>query len=369
MGKVIKSHFYVGTQVDRPNDGIYGLWLDEDTGALSQAGIAAAIERPTWLLRHPQLNVLYTVSEVGNRDAREGRLHAFRIGEDGALATINDVPAGGGGPTHLEIDREGLALFSANFGGGQAVCAPLAPDGTLASNISIRKHEGSGPHRRQKSPHPHGVTLDPTGRFLLVPDMGADRIFIHRFDAENVGFVDNQTQEVELPAGSGPRLTLFGLGGRHVYLLSELSAEIFVFEWNGGEGTMEPVQTLALDDVGGDGDPSAAAFVMSEDGRFLYASNRRTHAIQAYAISESDGRLRHIQTIACGGEKPWSAAISPSGSWFLVTNQASDNVAVFKRDEESGMLESVEGATAQIPTPTCVAFSGLRGQLLAGADV
>ena len=35
----------------------------------------------------------------------------------------------------------------------------------------------------QLSSHPHDVAFDPSGRFVLVPDKGLDRVFVFRFDA------------------------------------------------------------------------------------------------------------------------------------------------------------------------------------------
>lgn len=359
MERPSSAHFYVGTQCDGPGTGIFDVWLDESTGRLSEPRLVAETARPTWLLRHPRLSILYAVSEVGNRDAREGELLSFDIDKDGNLQLRNRIPAGGGGPTHLTIDREGRALFVANFGGGQAVCVPLAQDGRLVSSLSIVQQEGSGPHRRQTKAHPHGVTLDPSRRFLLVPDMGADRLFIHRYDVANRSLVGDASRAIELPAGSGPRLAAFGLEGRFLYLLSELSAELFVFGWDPAEGRLEPVHSLPLENGEIKGEPSAAALAISGDGRFLYVSNRRKHAIQAYAIDGGTGMLHHVQDISSGGERPWNAELAPNAQWLLVTNQGNDTVVVFERDCGSGRLGTIADST-MIPTPTCIAFSGLR---------
>jgi 6-phosphogluconolactonase len=352
-------HLYVGTQCEEAGRGIYELWFDEVGGVFSEPRLAAAAERPTWVLRHPQRNVLYAVSEIGNRDARQGRLQAFTIGGDGGLEPLDEIGAGGGGPTHLTIHPDGSTLFAANFGGGQAVCVPLQPDGRFIARLSVRQQEGSGPHRRQTKAHPHGVTLDPAGRFLLVPDMGADRIFVYRYSPGS-GELDNGSPAVELPAGSGPRLAAFGITGRFVYLLTELSAELFVFAWNPEAGRLDSVQSLALDREDGEGEPSAAALVLSKDGRFLYASNRRLHAIQAYEIDGEAGRLAFVQSVPSGGERPWAAEITPSGDWLLAANQASDTVAAFRRDPQTGLLSPQPGASVTVQTPTCIEFSGLR---------
>lgn len=345
---------YIGTQNEAPEHGIFRLEFDPQSGELSQPVAAAVIDRPTWLMRHPHLPVLYAVSEIGNRDARMGRIHAFRIADDGALLPLNDVSAHGGGPTDLDIDPDGKALYVANFGGGQALAVALETDGSLGEQFSLVQQEGSGPHRRQTKPHPHGVTRDPSGNWLLVPDMGADRLFVHAIGVNGVTLEGNAAKAVETPAGSGPRLVFFGATGRFAYLLTELSAELYVYSWDGDQGMLSQIQSVPLDMEDYEGEPSAAALVLSADGRHLYASNRRTHTVEAFAIDTVSGRLTHVQSIPSAGEKPWAFALSPDGNWLACANQASDTVQFFAPDVASGLLS--QGTKAIVPSPTCISF-------------
>lgn len=60
---------------------------------------------------------------------------------------------------------------------------------------------------RQDAPHPHGVIVDPTGRYVLIPDLGADIIRIYQIDQMTGHFQPMDP----LPArkGSGPRHGVF----------------------------------------------------------------------------------------------------------------------------------------------------------------
>jgi len=345
---------FIGTQGDQPGQGIFAARLDGRTGQLSPLGLQAEVARPTWLLADPRRALLFAVSELGNAGDREGEVLSFAI--DGCrLQSVGRTSSGGGGATHLDLARDGGSLFVANFGGGQAAAIPVAPDGTLGAVQSHAVSFGMGPHRRQTAPHPHGVTLAPGGRFLLVPDMGADRVFVHRYDAATKTLSPATVPFAQLPAGSGPRLALFGRGGRYLYMLTELSAELFVFRWDAGNGTLQQIQSLALDPPGSVEATSAAALVMAASGRFLYASNRATGAIQVYAVSRRTGLLDHVQTVAAGGAKPWAAAISPDGRWLIVANQGSDTVTVFEVDAGDGTLTPMD-ISIIVPTPTSIAF-------------
>jgi 6-phosphogluconolactonase len=268
---------------------------------------------------------------------------------------LSRTGSGGGGATHLALSPDGTALFVANFGGAQVAVLPVAGDGAVAPFTSIRLQVGSGPHRRQQSAHPHGVTLDPSKRCLLAPDMGADRVFVYRYDAAFKTLAEAGPAE-ELPAGSGPRLILFGRDGRFAYLLTELSAELFVYRWDESTGGLTLIGRTPLDAPDADDDRSAAAITLSADGRFLYASNRTTNAIQAYAIDPETGLLSEVQRVAAGGAKPWHAEISPSGRWMVVANQGSNLLCAFAVDPDSGRLTAA-GSGVAVPAPTGIAFT------------
>ncbi|MCD7058631.1 lactonase family protein [Pelagibacterium xiamenense] len=342
---------YIGTQGEGPGQGIFAVRLDGATGALESLGCVAEEERPTFALPDPARPVLYAVSEVGNRDDRHGTIMSYCIANtQGTLQPLARRRTGGG-PTHITIDDAGEMLYCANFGGPEAVAVPICASGQLAPISSTQTTSGTGPHKRQTAPHPHGVTLDPSGRFLLVPDMGADRIFVYRVDGSRLA--PAHPPFAAFPSGCGPRFVLFGADGRFAYMLGELSAEIFHLAWN--EGVLSHLATTPMDKPDAQHTRGAAAFGLSADGRFLYASNRGTHQIHVFAIQEDTGALSEIQCIDAGGERPWGLGLSPCGRWMLVANQASDVVTVFAVAPETGLL-SATGHALNVFKPTSAAF-------------
>lgn len=348
--------FFVGTQGDGEGQGIHYGQLNPLTGKISLAGLAAEVRRPTWLEIDRANRHLFTVSEIGNKGESAGEVLSFTLGDPQfPLASLARVSAIGGGTTHLCLSPHADVIYAANFGGGQAARIPVFADGRLGDATLSAQHSGSGPHPRQNQPHPHGVTLSPEGRFLLVPDMGNDQIVIHAMAAE--GFAASESAICQLPAGSGPRLVLFAPQGNRAYLLTELSAEMIVLDWSAERGALKIEQQLPLDQPDAEGQPSAAMLLMSDDSRFLYASNRRNGTICVFAIDPGSGLLSLVQSIACGGEKPWGGCFSPDGCWLLVANQASGNVTAFRRSAESGMLSAIDGGAISVPCPTHIVFA------------
>lgn len=83
---------------------------------------------------------------------------------------------------------------------------------------------------RQNAPHPHEAFLDPTGQFLLVPDLGADLVRVFLLDGETL----ERTAVAPLVAapGSGPRHGVFLVTETNtfLYLVSELTSTITVYD-------------------------------------------------------------------------------------------------------------------------------------------
>ncbi len=343
---------FIGTQ----DKAIHAALLSRRSGVLEPLGPVAEVERPTFVLADPVRSALHCVSEMGNRGECIGSVHSFAVDRStGELSPLGHTPSGGGGPTHLCAATDGGALFIANFGGGEVASLALNDTGAPNPVASVRINHGNGPHRRQQGPHAHGVTLSPDGRHLLAPDMGADRVFVYPMEADGLTLAPALPTDALVPPGAGPRLILFGADGRFAYLLTELSAHIVTCAWHAETGALSALDDIALDPTDVTEGTSAAGFAISGDGAFLYASNRRTHAIHVFAIDGETGRLKPLQTVPSGGEKPWAIEITPCGGWLLAANQASDRIALFRRDPKSGRLGSL-CSDMTVPSPTGLAF-------------
>lgn len=330
--------------------------FDAGTGGLAWIGVVAELPKPRWAVAHPHLPMLY-VSSDGN--ARDGSVAAFMVDrKTGALKRVGEVSAGGGGTTHLWLDLPSRTLLAANFGGGSTSSIALRPDGNLGPLISTIKATGSGPHRRQASPHAHGVALDPSGRYALVADLGADRLFVYGFDrTSHVLSPDDQAspRSFASPAGSGPRHFVFGLKGKFVYLLNELTAELMVLRWDAQQGRLVPIQSMPTSSPEFKGVRSAAGITISLDGRFVYVADRGEQTLVAYRVNPDSGELSFVQRTPSGGETPWALVIHPSGKWMLVANQRSGRVNVFSIKPESGLLADT-GQSAEAPAPLSITF-------------
>lgn len=352
------QRIYIGTHQQGGAASLFTATFDGRNGALGAARSVATIERPTWLVHDPARPVLYSVSETGNDGKSQGSVFSLRIDSaSGDVAEINRVPSGGGGPTHLALDQRSQTLFVANYGTGQVAALPLDERGALAAPASVVSDYGTGPTPRQLSPHAHGVTLDPSRQFVLAPDLGADRVFVYRFSADRRALQSAATPFLQLPAGAGPRHLVFSADGRVAYLLNELTADLNVYAWDAGQGTLRPLQTLSTLSAGYQGKKSAGEILVSRDGKRVYLSNRGEDTIVVYAVDAGSGTLSEMQRLASGGKQPWHLALSPDQRWLLASNETSNSVNVFAVAGGDGRL-SATGSKLDIATPVNIVFTG-----------
>ena len=347
---------YVGTQGSGPGQGIFAARIDPRSGHLTPVGLAAEIARPTWQVLSADHHILYSVSETGNDGKSQATVHALAIDPaTGLLHERDAVASGGGGATHLALDPRSETLFVANYGTGTVAALPIAADGSLDTAASVQQDRGSGPTPRQTGPHAHSVMLDPSGHFLIVADLGADRVFVYHFDPATRVLTPATPPFVAAAAGSGPRHTVFHPNGKLAFINSELTGEITAYRWDARHAALTPIKTVSTFAPGFDGKRSAAELALSKDGRFLYVSNRNEGSLVAYRVDAASGDLSEVQRLPAGSAIPWSFSIAPDGHWLLVANQVANNVTVFRLDPTSGRLTAT-GESLSVPSPVSVSI-------------
>ena len=344
---------YFGTRSTEAGQGIVAARFDAKSGRLSPVGIVAELTKPAWLLAHPTLPVLYSVSELNG----ESRVYAFaRDQSTGKLTPINNVASGGGGATHLTFDAPSKALFVAHYGTGHVSWLPTKDDGSLGIPYSVQSNYGVGPNQqRQTSPHAHGVAVDPSHKYLLAADLGADRVFVYGFDAATHQLVPAPTPFASSNPGAGPRHLTFHPNGKFLFLVTEMAAEVVSFKWDARRARLQHIQTLLMDEPTFTGQKSAAHIEISRDGRYVYASNRGADSIAVFSVDAKSGTMRSVQRISSEGRTPWDFSIDPSGRWMLVANSGSNSIAVFAVNPETGELQATS-ETMTLTTPSNVTF-------------
>jgi len=345
---------YVGTYTDGTSRGIYRFTFDPATGSATEPVLAVEARNPSFLALHPSGRFLYAVGEIGSfQGASTGVVSAFAVDpKTGDLTLLNQQPSEGTGPTHLVVDKAGRNVLVANYGGGNVVVLPIGADGKLKPVSSNQAHQGSGPNKgRQEKPHAHGIYLDPAERFALAPDLGADRVFVYRFDAARGTLEPHGAGSPE--PGSGPRHLAFHPSGKYVYGINELTSTITAFSWDAVKGALTSIQTVSCLPAGFSGTSWTAEVAVSPDGRYVYGSNRGDDSLAVFAVEASTGKLTVKGHVPVGGKNPRHFTIDPTGRYILAGHQASGTIGVLRLDPATGM-PSLVGSPVKVDKPVCL---------------
>lgn len=352
----------VGSYTQGKSQGIYRLQFDSEKGRITPEPLQVfKSANPSWLTLSADQQRLFVVNENGKGQADVvGRVSSVAINpRTNELTLVNQVKTLGEEPTHSSLSHDERYLFVANYGvhadpGGSLAVLPINAQGQLQPVTQMSSHPASLVNpERQLSAHVHSVVSSPDGKFVYANDLGADKIFVYRYDpAANPEhpLVAAEPAAVELPAGSGPRHLLFSRDGKHAYLTTEMSAQVFVFDYADGQLTQRQAVELAP------GQPArnraAGGLHTSADGKFLYVSNRgKANELLVFAINPANGELTQIQRRTVEGDHPREFALSPNGKFVLIANQMSNNIVVVERDPQTGKLgDTVQNLSMDAPS-------------------
>jgi 6-phosphogluconolactonase (cycloisomerase 2 family) len=211
-----------------------------------------------------------------------------------------------------------------------------------------------GPNSRQDAPHPHEIIVDPTGQFLLVPDLGADLIRVFQIDASSGRLTS--CGNAQTGAGDGPRHGTWwtpegssnATDGLRLYTLNELgnsvSAWTVSYE-NSGCLSLSRTQTESTYAAGVTPGAGTKAAELRVFGNFLYAANRADQtfgssqdSIATYTIDPATGDIEWLEAANSYSYYPRTFQINKAGTLVAVGGQTSANVAIIARDSTTGKL-------------------------------
>jgi 6-phosphogluconolactonase len=338
---------YVGTYTEN----IYLVRIDRRSGELVRVGAVNAGANPSFLSMHPNGRFLYAVNE----SEPTGAVSAFAIERaTGALTRLNEQPSGGGAPCYVSVDRSGRAALVANYAGGNVALLPIEANGALAP-AHVVQHTGKGPTpSRQESPHAHCILPDPSNRFALAADLGADRVFVYRLDLDGKALRHEGGDAVMKP-GAGPRHIAFHPTLPLVFVANELDSTVATLRFDSRSGALSPQGSLSTLPAGWTGTNYPADIHVAANGRTLYVSNRGHNSIAVFAVAKSTGALALEQVISTEGDWPRNFTLDPTERWLLVANQRSNSVVVFAREPDSGKLALTPQRLA-LQSPVCLRF-------------
>ena len=212
-----------GTESPSASKGIYVADWNLKTGELGAPTLLAALESPTWLALSPRAPRLYALSEI-----KAGKVTAFDLHLDTSvtLQKLNEQSSEGEGPAHVSVNVDGRSAFVANYGSGSITSYKIEKSGALSTPVTHIQYTPVDADPAHAKPHAHEATPSPDGRFLLVNDLGSDRILVYKIDAGSGKLTPNSTPFWQGRFKSGPRHLTFHPNGKWVYNVNELDSTV-----------------------------------------------------------------------------------------------------------------------------------------------
>jgi 6-phosphogluconolactonase len=341
----------IGTYTNEcDSKGIYVYDFNTATAKFKLKSHTEKVANPSFLTVSPDKKFIYSVNEDGDKST----VSAFKYGAaDGSLGFLNKTGSKGADPCYIINDDKNV--IAANYSGGTISVFGKKADGSLENVKQVINHTGKSINKeRQEKPHPHMVYFSPDKKYVFAADLGTDKIYIYTYNpngGDNTLVLKESTSAI---SGSGPRHLVFHPNGIFFYVLHELNGTIVSYSYeNGVLGKLQEISLVPEDFNGTNG---AADIHFSNDGKFLYATNRGDSNTIAVFRVHANGMLNMVQQISTQGVSPRNFAIDPKDNFLLVANQKSNNVAIFKRDKTTGMLSDTT-QRIELCSPVCLVFT------------
>ena len=344
---------YFGTYSKGKGNGLFRGVFDSGSGKIRLVS-TIDVENPSYL----QLkgNILYGVSElVSFYGENGGALFSIDVKAPKKMRLIDIQATHGKHPCHLFIKDNNI--FVSNYTEGSLSIFNANMENIQPSVQSLH-HFGNGARAdRQEASHIHFAAATPDGKYIAVCDLGMDKVFLYPWRAE--GGISTNAAIICCPPGSGPRHFVFSGCGRYMYVLTELSNTILVYQYN--DGAAKLIQEISTLPYNFSGKSSAAAIHLSPCGRYVAASNRGHDSIVFYGIA--DNGMLALTSFIITGREPRDFRFSPCGNWLLSANQNDDSVTVYNINNSLKQTDDEAGSCDfKLPKPVCILFGESIGK-------
>ncbi|KAI1822503.1 putative isomerase YbhE [Xylaria intraflava] len=306
---------------------------------------------PSWLRYQAKTGTLYAVNETGDN------LSVYTLNATGNATEPAYVSsaAASSGVVFLEFNKDQTRMVGAAYGSGMIdvwdVSEPHAPK--LLKQIAVQGTLGPG----QDMHHPHQALLEPSGRYMIVNDLGGDQLLV--LDTKDDKF--EVTSSEPLFSGAGPRHGGFLHSGNTTYyaVACELSSKVLLFELDYSDAATLKFKSISEQSTYGPGfgpanttTAAAGAMAVASNNRDVYISNRltgnATDSIAHFTFDAAKPGLAFADTVSSHGIQPRQMSFSAAEDLLYVANQAGDyGLVALTRCEVSGRL----GATPVAMTP------------------
>ncbi|KAL0932767.1 nitrous oxide N-terminal region containing protein [Colletotrichum truncatum] len=342
---------------------IYTLDLSSAKQLTITKSVSSGNRMPAWLDFDSATKTLYVPDEV---QWGQPLLKSFSVASDGTVTPKGQVQTAGG-ELHSTLyggqNGKGyiaLAQYDASIISTYAL--PLTGTGQALQKLTFTMSQPGPVPSRQDKPHPHSAFPDPSGRYLLAADLGADLIRIFSIDATGIL---KECPSAQSGRGDGPRHGTFWSQNNNTLLVTVNELSNSITSWDvtypiSGCLKLVKKQTVSTFSPGKTAPSGSKAAEIHVKENFVYVSNRNDRSfgtqedsLTTYAIDPSTGDVRFIESTSAFSFFPRTFAINKAGNMVAIGGQTSANVAIVDRNVTTGRLGQLI-ATIKVGSPGTV---------------
>ena len=339
---------YVSCYTRGSKDGIKIYDVDLKKGTFSEKGSIQITNSSYMTISHSR-KYLYSITDYG--------VEGYRIMEDGSLKQNSASSINGMRGCYLSTDYKDQFLFVAGYHDGKITVLKLDEEGRILGITDEIYHKGIGSIAdRSFFPHVNCVKMTRDNKYLLAADLGLDYIKVYQLD-----HVEGKLKLVDMIHSeqySGPRHIKISKDGRFVYIIHEAKNYVDVYEYSektDGNPVFEKIQTIeTLNDYHA-GDSAASALNLSEDFKYLVASNAGDNSVMIYSIDQKSGLLTKILCLPISGSYPKDAQLFPDNKHLVSLNHENNTMTFFAVDMKAGTIV-MNAKEIPIMQPNCIIF-------------
>lgn len=318
MTRIKRYNVYISSCCE--NGGIYHCSFDEKNGIKVIDKIP--LDRPMYTVING--NRLYVLLRAAFKNSTDSGLISFDINKDGKLINkIDVISTKGEVACHLCVEDEDI--YAVNYLSGSVILFP--------ENVIVHNGKSINEARQEKA-HTHYVTVTPDKKYVLVTDLGMDKIITYTRQLEYVC-------ETQIKPGNGPRHLVFSPDGKFVFCANELSSTVTMYKYNDGKLSLTDEKSALPDNYKGE---SYCAAIRFSNGK-IYVSNRGDDSICEFEYT--DKGLNRTRIFPCFGSYPRDFDII--GNVLISTNQGG-SVTLVNLDTEE-LMQKIE-----IENPLCISY-------------
>lgn len=270
---------------------------------------------------------------------------------NGAPLLLSKQPICGSKPCYIEHSSTLQFIATAQYGTGHVDIFSCNSLGTIEQYTQTIDSQ-SFTNSEEFESHAHQATFLPLSNTLVTVDLGCDSLRFFPLEPSTNTFSVAHSYNIALANESGPRHAVFTKDETFGLVLCEISEQLITLHKVQNKWQVLRSQSALPNTENGQ---AAGAIKFSPDERFVYVTGRRQNLIACFEFDGQSGECAHQFSINCGGEFARDFAISDDGNWLVIANQLSNNLVVFKRDNQTGELQDTN-IRHNISSPTCVKF-------------